>query len=164
MARENDLHFSMTTHTFTDELWLPRERAEIFPFFAEAANLEAITPPWVNFKIISSLPVVMCAGAEIEYRIRIHGVPVRWQTEITLWEPPLRFRDEQRRGPYRQWIHTHEFIEKDGGTLCRDRVEYAVWGGSMVNALFVERDVRRIFAYRRETLQRLFGGQPAAGK
>ncbi len=147
----------MTIHTFKDELWLPRARAEIFPFFADAANLEAITPAWVNFKILTPLPIAMHAGTKIEYQIRIHGVPVRWKTDITLWEPPLRFRDEQVSGPYRQWIHTHEFIEKDGGTLCLDRVDYAVWGGHLINALFVRRDVARIFKYRRETLERLFG-------
>jgi ligand-binding SRPBCC domain-containing protein len=149
----------MTVHVFNVELWLPRPRAEVFPFFADAANLEAITPAWVNFKIRSSLPVRMGAGARIEYQIRIHGFPVRWRTEITMWEPPFRFQDVQRSGPYRQWIHTHDFVEKDGGTLCRDRVEYAVWGGALVNALFVGRDVRRIFDYRREALLRRFPGQ-----
>ena len=151
----------MTIHTFADELWLPRARAEVFPFFADAANLETITPAWVNFKILTPLPVNMRAGAKIEYQIRIHGVPVRWKTDITVWEPPVRFRDEQRQGPYRQWIHTHEFEEKDGGTLCRDRVDYAVWGGHLVNALFVRRDVERIFKYRRETLERIFPARPA---
>ena len=146
----------MTIHTFADEFWLPRPRAEVFPFFADAANLETITPPWVNFKIITLLPIAMHAGAKIEYQIRIHGVPVRWKTDITLWEPPMRFRDEQRSGPYRQWIHTHEFEEQDGGTLCRDRVNYAVWGGHLINALFVGRDVKRIFQYRREQLEQLF--------
>jgi ligand-binding SRPBCC domain-containing protein len=152
----------MTIHTFADELWLPRPRAEVFPFFADAANLETITPPWVNFKILTPLPAAMRAGARIEYQIRIHGVPVRWQTDITLWEPPRQFRDEQRRGPYRQWIHTHEFAEQAGGTLCRDRVDYAVWGGHMINALFVRRDVARIFKYRRETLERLFPASQAS--
>ena len=151
----------MTIHTLADELWLPRPRAEVFPFFADTANLETITPPWVNFKIITPLPIAMHAGAKIEYQIRIHGVPVRWKTDIILWEPPLRFRDEQRNGPYRQWVHTHEFEEKDGGTLCRDRVDYAVWGGHLINALFVRRDVKRIFQYRRERLERLLAAAPS---
>jgi ligand-binding SRPBCC domain-containing protein len=149
----------MTIHTFADELWLPRPRSEVFLFFADAANLEAITPPWVNFKILTASPVEMRVGAKIEYQIRIHGFPVRWHTEITRWESPFQFQDVQRRGPYRQWIHTHEFLEHDGGTLCRDRVDYAVWGGAVVNALFVARDVRRIFEYRRVTLERLFSAR-----
>ena len=87
-----------------------------------------------------------------------------WRTEITAWAPPEQFQDVQRRGPYRQWIHTHEFLEKDGGTLCRDRVEYAVWGGALINALFVRGDVRRIFQYRREALARLFAAKGGSSK
>ena len=146
----------MTVHTFTDELWLPRPLASVFPFFADAYNLETLTPPWVNFKILTPRPIAMHAGAKIDYRIRIHGIPVRWRTEITAWEPPHQFKDVQLRGPYRQWIHTHEFEARDGGTLCRDRVEYAVWGGPLINRLMVRGDVEKIFRYRRETLQRLF--------
>jgi ligand-binding SRPBCC domain-containing protein len=149
----------MTIHIFTDELWLPRPLAVVFPFFADAYNLETLTPPWVNFKILTPKPIAMHAGAKIDYRIRIHGIPVRWRTEIMVWEPPHRFKDVQLRGPYRQWIHTHEFTEQDGGTLCRDRVEYAVWGGHLINRLMVRRDVEKIFGYRRETLQRLFPAQ-----
>lgn len=152
----------MTIHTFTDELWLPRPRADVFRFFADAANLEAITPPWVKFKILTPLPVNMRTGTKIEYQIRIHGVPVRWKTDITIWEPPLRFRDEQRSGPYRQWIHTHDFEEQDGGTRCLDRVDYAVWGGHLVNALFVRRDVEKIFKHRRAALEKIFSRPPAA--
>ena len=146
----------MTVHTFNDELWLPLPVAELFPFFADAYNLETITPPWVNFKILTPKPIVMHAGAKINYQIRIHGVPVRWRTEITVWEPPHRFVDVQLNGPYRQWIHTHEFVPQANGTLCRDRVEYAVWGGHLINRLFVRGDVEKIFRYRREALQGLF--------
>ena len=149
----------MTVHTFADELWLPRPLAEVFPFFADAYNLETITPPWVNFTILTPRPIAMQAGARIDYRIRIHGLPVRWQTEITAWEPPYRFCDVQLHGPYRQWIHTHEFVAQNGGTLCRDEVKYAVWGGHLVNRLFVRRDVQKIFRFRRETLQQLFPAQ-----
>jgi ligand-binding SRPBCC domain-containing protein len=146
----------MTVHLFSDELWLPRPLAEVFPFFADAHNLQILTPEWVNFKILTPKPIPMRAGTKIDYQIRIHGVPVRWRTDITVWEPPHRFQDTQLRGPYRQWIHTHEFVEQDGGTWCRDRVEYAVWGGHMINRLFVRRDVEKIFRYRREVLQRRF--------
>ncbi len=146
----------MRTHVLRAELWLPQPRSDIFPFFADARNLEAITPPWVNFRLLTPTPVGMRVGALIDYRLRVHGLPLRWQSEITDWAPPFRFVDEQRRGPYRQWIHTHEFEERDGGTLCRDHVAYAVPGGRFVNWLLVRRDVERIFAYRQEALRRLF--------
>ena len=152
----------MKIHILEQEQWLLRPREEIFPFFADAANLEAITPPWVGFEILTPGPIAMRAGALIDYRIRLHGFPLRWRTEITAWDPPHRFVDEQRRGPYRQWVHTHSFVPKDGGTLCLDRVEYAVPGGSLVNRWLVRPDVERIFAHRRQVLERLFGaGAPS---
>lgn len=143
------------------EQWLPAPVATVFPFFASAANLEAITPPWVGFQILTPGPIAMTAGTLIDYRIRLHGIPMRWQTEITDWEPPIRFVDAQRRGPYRRWIHTHTFEARDGGTLCRDHVEYAVPGGRLVERLFVRSQVRRIFAYRRDVLAKRFGSAPA---
>ena len=106
-------------------------------------------------------PIAMAPGTLIDYRLRIHGLPIRWQSEISEWTPPLRFVDEQRRGPYRLWHHTHEFEERDGGTLCRDRVRYAVWGGALVDKLLVARDVRAIFAYRERTLRQIFAAQDA---
>jgi ligand-binding SRPBCC domain-containing protein len=149
----------MTTHLFETELWLPVPREKVFPFFADARNLETITPPWLNFKILTPGEIPMRAGALIDYRLRIHGFPVRWRTEITGWNPPFSFVDEQRRGPYRLWRHTHTFEEKDGGTLCRDRVEYGVPGGALVNRLFVRRDVEKIFAYRAAALTKFFAGK-----
>jgi len=147
----------VTTHVFETELWLPQTPGKIFPFFADAHNLEEITPPWLNFKILTPGEIPMRVGATIEYQIRIHGLPVLWRTEITGWNPPHSFVDEQRRGPYRLWRHTHTFEEKDGGTLCRDHVLYAVPGGALVNRLFVRRDVEKIFAYRTEILFKKFG-------
>src|SRR5438874_874131 len=127
----------MTFHEFKSELWLPIARDELFPFFADAGNLEALTPPWMHFKIVTAKPITMRVGAEIDYRLRMHGVPMRWRSEITTWEPPNRFADEQRRGPYRCWKHEHRFVEVDGGTVAIDRVRYAVPGGALVNWLFV---------------------------
>jgi ligand-binding SRPBCC domain-containing protein len=146
----------MTEHTFEAELWLPRPRAEVFPFFADAHNLQAITPPWLHFEILTPAPIAMRAGALIDYRIRLRGLPLRWRTEIELWEPPFRFVDNQVRGPYRRWHHTHTFEERAGGTLCRDLVRYAVLGGVLVNRFFVRPDVERIFAYRGEQLRKRF--------
>jgi ligand-binding SRPBCC domain-containing protein len=143
------------------ETWVARPRREVFAFFADAANLERLTPPWLGFEILTPPPIAMRAGAEIEYRLRVHGVPLRWRTEITAWEPPLRFVDEQRRGPYRLWQHTHTFTDRDGGTSVADHVRYAVLGGVLVQKLLVERDVRTIFAYRTERLGELFPRAPS---
>ena len=149
----------MTEHRFTTELWLPRPRAEVFPFFADARNLEAITPPWLKFHILTPGEIPMRPGTLIDYQLRIHGFPVVWRTEIMAWEPPVRFVDEQRTGPYRRWTHTHVFTEKDGGTLCQDEVIYAVPGGALVNRLFVRRDVEKIFAWRAQELKKRFGAK-----
>ena len=137
-------------------LFLPLAPEAVFPFFADARNLESITPPWLHFEILSPLPVRMRTGAGIEYRLRLHGLPLRWHTEITAWDPPHRFVDEQRRGPYRTWVHVHTFSEIRGGCEMRDDVTYSVFGGRLANALFVKNDVRRIFEYRAKTLTDIF--------
>lgn len=142
----------MKVFTLTTSLWLPQHREEIFPFFADAANLETITPGYLNFRILTPLPIEMKPGALIDYRLRLNGLPIRWRTRISAWEPPYRFIDEQLRGPYRQWIHEHTFEEVDGGTLCHDRVDYAVPGGTIIDRLFVRRRVIDIFSYRQEVL------------
>jgi ligand-binding SRPBCC domain-containing protein len=152
----------MPKQTLTAELWLPQPPRVVFPFFADAANLEAITPPWLRFSVLAPSPIIMRAGTVIDYRLRVHGFPLQWQSEITSWSPPFLFVDEQRRGPYRYWRHTHTFEEKDGGTLCRDLVEYSVPGGRIINWLIVRRDLQRIFAYRQASLGRHFQVDAAA--
>src|SRR5262245_30647337 len=116
----------MRVREFRSELWLPVGSAELFPFFATPANLGAITPPWFHLKIVTPQPIAMCEGALIDYRMRVHGLPMRWRTRINLWQPPCRFVDEQIHGPYRQWIHEHTFEAHEQGTLARDIVRYAV--------------------------------------
>jgi ligand-binding SRPBCC domain-containing protein len=145
---------------------LPRGREEVFSFFADAGNLESITPATLRFRILTPRPIVMRVGSIIDYRLSIHGIPVRWQTEITLWDPPHRFVDEQRRGPYWRWVHEHRFREEGDATIVEDRVEYLVPGGRLVHGLFVGRDVRRIFEFRERTMSRLFGapGGPGAAQ
>ena len=145
-------HFELHT-----SIVLPRPLDEVFPFFAAPENLEKLTPPWLHFRILSTLPIEMSAGASIDYRLRLHGVPLKWTTDITAWEPPYRFVDEQRRGPYRLWRHEHRFEESDGSTIASDRVCYALWGGWVMNRLWVRRDLDRIFAYRHEQLRAQFG-------
>ncbi len=147
----------MTVHTIETEVWLPKPLDIVFPFFADARNLATLTPPWLRFSVLTPGPIQLKPGALIDYRLHLHGIPIRWQSEITAWQPPHRFVDEQRRGPYRRWIHEHTFVEHNGGTLARDRVQYAVSGGSLVNYLFVARDLQRVFAFRKETLLRIFG-------
>jgi ligand-binding SRPBCC domain-containing protein len=146
---------------FASKVLLPRPRDEVFAFFADATNLEAITPPWLRFRVLTPPPIEMAAGTRIDYRLRVRFLPVRWTTEIAVWEPPVRFVDTQLRGPYRRWVHLHTFEQVEGGTLCRDRVDYEAPGGRLVHRLFVDRDVRRIFAYRRERLLDRFGAASA---
>jgi len=140
-----------------EEFWLPRGIEDVFRFFADATNLELITPPWLRFKIETPCPISMRANTLIDYRLKLHGIPIRWQSRISLWDPPHRFVDEQTRGPYRLWIHEHCFEEQSSGTLCRDNVQYAHLGGSLVNRMLVEPDVSAIFAYRAEKLRQVFG-------
>ena len=139
---------------------LPVAREALFPFFTDARNLERITPPFLRFRVLTEGSIDMRVGTLIDYRIKLHSMPVRWRTEITGWEPPGGFRDEQRRGPYRLWRHTHWFTPTDdGGTLCEDRVEYRVPGGPvapLVDRFFVRRDVVSIFRYRAEQLAEIF--------
>jgi ligand-binding SRPBCC domain-containing protein len=141
---------------FNAEQGLPRPLAEVFPFFSEARNLERITPPWLQFEVLTPNPIEMRVGTLIDYRIRIHGIPISWRTEIIAWEPPHKFVDVQLSGPYKLWHHTHTFEERDGGTLCRDEVRYWPRGGALMNWLFVRGDVERIFRYREEKLREIF--------
>jgi ligand-binding SRPBCC domain-containing protein len=146
----------MKIRNFKTEVWLPRPRDEVFAFFSDVANLDAITPPWVKFKTITPGPIEMRAGTVIEHRLRIHGLPIRWRSKITAWEPSARFVDEQLRGPYRVWVHEHLFEERDGGTVVRDRVRYAAPFDFFTDRFFVRPDVERIFRYRTECLKRRF--------
>lgn len=152
----------MTEHIFETEIWLPRPRKEVFAFFADAFNLQKITPPFLNFVVLTPKPIRMRAGTLIDYKLRLRGIPINWRTLITVWEPPVRFVDEQLRGPYRQWLHEHTFEERDGGTLMHDKVRYSVPGGALVERLFVRRDVQRIFDYRAERMEELLGKTTAS--
>ena len=150
----------MKIHEFQDELWLPAPLEEVFPFFADARNLEEITPPWLSFQVLTPEPTTMREGLKLDYKLRVHGFPLRWQSLIKAWEPPHRFVDEALRSPYRKWHHEHRFEAKDGGTLCRDHVHYAVPFDFLSHRFFVRPDVERIFAYRRKKLLERFGSRP----
>lgn len=145
----------MKIHALTSNLWIPLPVERVFSFFADARNLETITPEWLKFRIVAPESIVMETGARIEYRLRLRGIPVQWESEITAWEPPFRFVDEQIRGPYRFWKHEHRFSARDNGTEVIDDVRYSVLGGSVTNSLFVAPHLRKIFAYRREKLSQI---------
>jgi ligand-binding SRPBCC domain-containing protein len=142
----------MKTFTLDSFIWLPRPIEEVFAFFADAHNLEVLTPPWLHFRTVTPDPVVLAVGTRFEHRLRVKGVPVRWESEIIRWDPPRRFVDEQRRGPYRLWIHEHCFASRDDGTEVSDHVEYAVPGGAAINHLLVAPDLRKVFDYRCQAL------------
>ncbi len=126
---------------------VPRGLEETFAFFAEPRNLEAITPPWLHFRILAA-PERLERGSLLRYRLRLYGVPVRWLTEIHVWSPPRSFADRQLRGPYLLWEHTHRFAPVAGGTEIYDHVRYVVPGGRLGPRRLVRRLVEEIFDYR----------------
>ena len=140
------------------ETLVPVSLGEAFEFFANAANLERLTPPWLTFQIRTPMPVVMQEGLEIDYRIVLHGWPIPWRTRIDVWEPGVRFVDRQLIGPYRWWRHEHLFEAVPGGTRVIDEVEF-VPRVRWVSGRFVRRDVERIFTYRQDRLPQLFAGR-----
>ena len=150
---------SVHVHTLRREQRLPRPIDEVFAFFGDARNLEAITPPLLRFQVLTPDPIAMGPGALIRYRLRVRGMPVGWLTAIREWDPPHRFVDQQLRGPYALWHHTHTF-EPDGedATLMRDEVRYALpfgFAGELARRLFVGRDVEAIFDFRAKRIVEL---------
>lgn len=140
----------------TQRVGLPIDQA--FAFYGDARNLEPLTPPWLHFQVLTPAPITMESGTLLDYRLRLHRVPIRWQTRIETWEPPRRFVDVQVRGPYSLWEHTHTFEEDGpGATIIRDRIRYSIpFGplGQIAERLFVRRDLKRIFDYRGEAVTR----------
>lgn len=151
---------SFDVHTLRREQRLPGAPDEVFAFFGDARNLEAITPPLLRIRVIDPDAIAMGTGTLIRYRLRVHRVPVGWLTAIREWDPPHRFVDEQLRGPYALWHHTHSF-ERDGdATIMRDVVRYALPLGALgelARRLFVARDLEAIFDYRADAIARLVG-------
>jgi len=135
---------------------LPRD--EVFEFFADAFNLQEITPPDVRFRVLTPAPIELRKGTRIDYRLSVFRVPLYWRTVLALWEPPVRFVDEQERGPYRSWVHSHEFSDLGEGTLMRDRVQYELpWSplGELAHPM-VRRKLDHIFDFRQAKIQQLF--------
>jgi ligand-binding SRPBCC domain-containing protein len=147
-------------HILTTETFIPRPCSEVFAFFAAAENLEQITPAELNFRIVSPLPMAMATGTLIDYRLRLFGFPFRWQTLISRWEPGSCFVDEQLRGPYAKWEHTHTFTEVDGGTQVVDVVRYCLPFFPIGQLAYpvVRLQLKRIFTFRAQRLTELLGG------
>ncbi len=151
-----------TRYQLERQQFFPYPREEVFAFFADAYNLEAITPDFLHFRILTPRPIMMQAGTLIDYTLRLFGIPFRWQTRIEAFEPQHSFTDIQRHGPYRYWHHRHEFFEVPGGTLVRDHVDYALpfgFLGTVAHACLLRRTLDGIFDYRFTRLCHLF---PAA--
>ena len=152
----------MSEHTLTRAITLDRPREEVFDFFADAGNLERITPPELKFHIVTPQPIAIQKGTLIDYELRMRGIPVSWRTEISLWEPPFKFVDQQLRGPYRQWIHTHTFTDHGPGqTLIEDEVRYRLplepFGD--IADVFVRRELNYIFDFRQKAVRELLVSQ-----
>ena len=153
---------SMTPFVFRAEQRVKRPIEEVFEFFSRAENLEQITPPWLNFRILSVSTNPVQRGTLIRYALRWRVFPIRWTTEIQEWDPPRRFVDVQLKGPYKLWHHEHRFYAEGNSTRITDEVQYALpFGviGRLVHRLKVKKDVEAIFAYRRKAVERLVSGE-----
>lgn len=158
LGQEHGVRRKMHTYVLHREQWLTRPIEEVFEFFSRPENLQVITPPWLDFRMVAT-PQTLQAGSLIRYRLRWHALPIRWTTEISEWNPPHGFVDREVSGPYALWNHEHSFSAYEGGTTMRDRVTYALpFGilGWIAHKILVKRDVERIFDYRSQTMQRLF--------
>lgn len=146
-------------HVLTTEMVVKRSIVEVFEFFADATNLERITPPELNFSIVSKLPIHMSMGTTIDYRLSLFGFPIRWKTLIPVWSPPYQFTDIQTSGPYAQWIHQHLFEDLGGGTRIRDRVLYKLPFGRIgaIGHPLIGMQLKRIFRYRLDAIREFFG-------
>jgi ligand-binding SRPBCC domain-containing protein len=145
-------------HRLEREQLVAAAPAEVFDFFSRARNLETLTPPWLRFEVRTQEPIEMRQGTGIEYRLRLHGVPLRWVSRIEEWHPGRGFVDRQVQGPYRLWHHRHEFEPHEDGTMVRDIVHYSLpLGplGALAHAAFVRRDLAAVFDYRRRQIDRL---------
>lgn len=148
------------TYTLAFAQQVARPLPEVFDFFSRAENLEVLTPPWLNFKILDVTPQPIQQGTLINYSLRVHGILLRWASEITKWEPPHCFVDLQLRGPYKIWRHEHRFQARDGGTLISDTISLALplgFLGQLAYKIKVQSDVQQIFAFRENKIHTLFG-------
>jgi ligand-binding SRPBCC domain-containing protein len=145
---------------------LPLDIHRVFPFFCDVRNLERITPPELHFKVLTPQPIEIAEGTTVDYQLRLYGIPLRWRSRISVWDPPHEFVDEQVIGPYRVWVHTHRFLDQGGSTLIDDEVSYAmpVWPLGEAAFPIVRVQLARIFRYRQEaTARALLGSRVESG-
>lgn len=158
------MNLQITPHSdgyrLTCEVRLPAPREQVFEFFSDATQLERLTPSWLKFSVLTPAPIKMQLGTLIDYKLRVHGIPLRWKSRISLWDPSYQFADEQLHGPYRHWYHVHTFEDDGDGTICRDEVDYSFIGGALIHTLFVKRDLLKIFAFRTQVLKQIFAAAP----
>jgi ligand-binding SRPBCC domain-containing protein len=155
----------MKSHLLTRTQILPGTPEVVFPFFEKPENLSRLTPTWLSFKMLTPSPVEMKAGGSIDYAISWMGIPMRWKTLITSYRPPAYFVDEQVKGPYALWQHSHTFSRVDGGTRMVDEVRYALRGGfagELVHRMIVRKQLERIFDFRAKVIADLFSAGASA--
>ena len=153
----------MSGYVLERSLVVPGELPEVFAFFKRPENLERITPPWLNFRILWTSTPEVRTGTRIRYRLKLNGIPLTWESLISRYEDNVLFVDEQVKGPYRRWVHLHGFREVPGGVEVSDRVDYALpFGplGTLAHTLMVRRQLDGIFGYRRRVMEDVFGRVP----
>ncbi|TVQ80740.1 MAG: CDP-paratose 2-epimerase [Bradymonadales bacterium] len=145
---------------FRSETWIPKPVEEVFSFFSDAKNLEKITPPFLNFKVLSQSTEKIQEGTIFDYQLKVRGIPLKWRSRIQDWARNQHFVDTQLKGPYAKWVHLHKFISEDGGTRMIDQVDYALplgLLGRIAAGWYVDRDVKKIFEYREKVIHDYFG-------
>ncbi len=158
----------MKTHNLHTSICVNLDIERVFPFFCDVLNLQRITPPELDFRILTPMPIEIKLGTVVDYRLRLLGLPFTWTSEITHWEPPRRFVDSQVAGPYRQWVHTHNFYPEGGGTVIEDdvyyRLPYPPWGEVAYPLVWAQ--LKRIFGYRQRVIRQQLAGDAdaASGK
>ena len=141
--------------------WFDLPLEQVFSFFSDAMELERITPEFLQFKVLTPGPIDIQQGTLIDYRLKLHGIPIKWRTEICVWEAPFRFVDQQLNGPYKRWYHEHTFEEIDGKTKVCDNVHYIPRGGSLIHKFLVKPDLEKIFRFRQDRLREIFNEKQA---
>lgn len=145
-------------HSFQSSTIISFPASRVFAFFSDALNLQRITPPELCFRILTPTPIEMGQGTRIDYRLRLYGIPFRWFTLITLWDPPHRFIDVQIRGPYKEWVHTHHFFERSEATEMVDKVVYRLplWPFGEIFHPLIHHELSRIFLFRENKIREIF--------
>ena len=147
----------MKYHEFKEKQFIDLPIEEVFNYFSNPSNLQKITPKYLNFKIKNNPPFIMKKGQLFEYRLRVRGIPITWISLISSYDPPYSFIDEQIKGPYSSWHHTHLFKEENGGTVIIDEVKYTLplgLIGKIVNLIWVKKDLDKIFQYRQKIIEK----------